>query len=449
MQSSFRISEEEFAAELESGDSISFDLNIRNDYNGLLEWIGDTKIRGESGAEPWSLRQSLNASEIADESRVKGAILVDDSYYVTGGGRSSPDDNYVYKISRDSELTDQYRQFNPESRYGMSDLTWDGELIWGGDEDSIYGFTPEGEVMTRFSGPFDDNRALAWDSERNILWISDRFSRYIAGYREVEEVVRLPGYDLTIYGLAFYPNDPDGYPLYIYHNVDIQDAPDRAVVHKVNPDTEDTLFVAELTDEQGSVPEGIFITDNFDPLCWTMLAIVNNGLEDRLDIWQLHGKTSWMSIEPNSGSILPEEQQELTLMLEATDLIPMEYPGELKFTHNGIGRETFVPVDLTVVNPNPIQPEDSGLPLEFDISTVYPNPFNSMTSINYELPIQSNVTLNVHDITGRIVESLINSNKTAGRHTVTWKANRYTSGLYFIKMNAGDYTTTQKVMLIK
>lgn len=93
--------------------------------------------------------------------------------------------------------------------------------------------------------------------------------------------------------------------------------------------------------------------------------------------------------------------------------------------------------------------EKDELPTEFALSPPYPNPFNSTTSISFGLPGQSPLTVTIHDITGRLVETLINGNKTAGRHTVTWEAKGYTSGLYFIRINAGDYTDTQKLMLIK
>jgi hypothetical protein len=93
--------------------------------------------------------------------------------------------------------------------------------------------------------------------------------------------------------------------------------------------------------------------------------------------------------------------------------------------------------------------DNSMLPIAYNILPNYPNPFNPSTTIRYSLPDASHVTLNIYDITGRLVEQLVNQNTPAGYHTVTWDASGYSSGIYFARMQAGDFVKTQKMVLMK
>ena len=86
---------------------------------------------------------------------------------------------------------------------------------------------------------------------------------------------------------------------------------------------------------------------------------------------------------------------------------------------------------------------------EFRLFANYPNPFNPVTHIEFSLPEPAQITLNIYDITGRLVEQLINQNTAAGYHTVSWNASRYSSGIYIARMQAGDFVKTQKMVLMK
>ena len=89
------------------------------------------------------------------------------------------------------------------------------------------------------------------------------------------------------------------------------------------------------------------------------------------------------------------------------------------------------------------------IPNDFALNQAYPNPFNPVTTLNFALPIETEVSLKVYNLEGREVISLINGNLEAGYHSVLWNANRHSSGVYFVKMIAGDYISTQKLMLVK
>jgi hypothetical protein len=89
------------------------------------------------------------------------------------------------------------------------------------------------------------------------------------------------------------------------------------------------------------------------------------------------------------------------------------------------------------------------LPVAFHLEQNYPNPFNPSTTIKFELPKASQVTLTVYDILGREVSVLVNEKKDAGVHEVKFNAAGLASGIYFYKLQAGSDVDTKKSLLIR
>ena len=89
------------------------------------------------------------------------------------------------------------------------------------------------------------------------------------------------------------------------------------------------------------------------------------------------------------------------------------------------------------------------LPKDFALSPAYPNPFNPTTTLSFALPISNTVMISIYNLQGREVATLVNTTMDAGYHTVTWNADSHSSGVYFVKMIAGNYISTQKLMVIK
>jgi hypothetical protein len=88
-------------------------------------------------------------------------------------------------------------------------------------------------------------------------------------------------------------------------------------------------------------------------------------------------------------------------------------------------------------------------PDEFYLSQNYPNPFNAVTVIRYSLPEPSDVAIEIYDILGRRIETLVNEKQPVGYHHVIWDAKDRPSGMYFYRIQARDYTDTRKMLLIK
>ncbi len=91
----------------------------------------------------------------------------------------------------------------------------------------------------------------------------------------------------------------------------------------------------------------------------------------------------------------------------------------------------------------------SAMPTQFALEQNYPNPFNPSTTIKFELPTASHVTLSVHDILGREVSVLVNERKNAGVYEVKFDGSSLASGVYFSRLQAGNFVETKKMLVVK
>jgi photosystem II stability/assembly factor-like uncharacterized protein len=93
--------------------------------------------------------------------------------------------------------------------------------------------------------------------------------------------------------------------------------------------------------------------------------------------------------------------------------------------------------------------DNQEMPFEYYLSQNYPNPFNPSTKINYSIPESGFVTLKIYDMLGREVAELVNSDMNYGNYSVNFNAKNLTSGVYFYRIQSGDFSQTNKMLLIK
>ena len=100
-------------------------------------------------------------------------------------------------------------------------------------------------------------------------------------------------------------------------------------------------------------------------------------------------------------------------------------------------------------NPTDVKEITSQIPVSYELKQNFPNPFNPTTNIQYNIPKTSQVSLRIYDVLGRLVQTLVNTEQKPGSYSVTFNAQNFASGVYFYQINAGSFSQTKKLMLLK
>jgi hypothetical protein len=98
-------------------------------------------------------------------------------------------------------------------------------------------------------------------------------------------------------------------------------------------------------------------------------------------------------------------------------------------------------VGITLIN--------SLIPEDYLLEQNYPNPFNPKTNIRFSIPKSTDVRITIYDVSGNEVGKLVNSNLPLGNYEYHWDATGYSSGIYFYRIQTGDFIDTRKMVLIK
>jgi len=93
--------------------------------------------------------------------------------------------------------------------------------------------------------------------------------------------------------------------------------------------------------------------------------------------------------------------------------------------------------------------EKSNLPIAFTLSQNFPNPFNPFTAIRYALPTAQFVTLKIFNMAGQELATLVHRQQEAGEHTFQWNAEKFPSGVYMYRLQAGEFVETKKMILLR
>jgi len=88
-------------------------------------------------------------------------------------------------------------------------------------------------------------------------------------------------------------------------------------------------------------------------------------------------------------------------------------------------------------------------PYRFEMAELYPNPFNPSTEVSFSLPVAGYAQLAAYDVRGKEVDVIFEGAQSIGQHSYTWNASNLRSGVYYIRLQAGEMVTSQKALLIK
>ena len=173
-------------------------------------------------------------------------------------------------------------------------------------------------------------------------------------------------------------------------------------------------------------------------LNWQTATEVNNfGFEIERSQSISKNEDNWTKIgfvEGNGTSNSPKEYS----FPDNSNLLPGKYSYRLKQIDNKGSYKYSKTVEIS-----------TAVPERFVLEQNYPNPFNPATTIKYDLPSKSFVSLKIYDVLGTEVASLVNEEEGEGEHSVSFNANELSSGVYFYRLAAGNFNETKKMLLTK
>lgn len=170
---------------------------------------------------------------------------------------------------------------------------------------------------------------------------------------------------------------------------------------------------------------------------------------DNIRVERLYSPFNWLTTETFSGIIAPGESETVNLTLSAVDVETGDYNTVLLLRSNDPNNPVIeVPITASIEMATSSEIL-SDVPQKPTLSQNYPNPFNPTTNIEFTLNQASNVTLEVFNITGQKVATLVQDRMPAGSHQQRFDASGLASGIYMYRLQTGQYTMTRQMILIK
>lgn len=188
----------------------------------------------------------------------------------------------------------------------------------------------------------------------------------------------------------------------------------------------------------------------------------DDGLEIAFNASYLHDEMAirivtappltWVTADPLSGTIPEAGSEDVDIFFDATDLANGTYNAVLLVTSNTPGN-ALVELPVTLIVDEGMSAVQ-GLPGVLTFKGAVPNPFNPMTEIKFSLPRETHVSLKVYDISGRLIQELVNQNMGAGEQSVRWMGRdnagkSVASGTYFMRLVADGETSVKSMVLVR
>jgi hypothetical protein len=444
----FELSANELTIAYPAQSSASFD--IINQGNGPLDYT--IRMEFTSNGEvvrDWDAMDHVDLSGPTGDFQMLGCDFANDYWYVSGG--SGPvGTNYIYKFDREGNYVAPRIPQPSTSAFGWYDLAYDGQYLYGSEDGtgSIVGIDLNGTVQSTIPSPLNPTRAIAYDPALDRFWIGDYTQNIYQIDRDgnvFAQVVNDGAGELAITGLAWWPQDPDGYKLYIFSR---DGGTNQTRVTRMHPVTYDRRTVTVLEDDS-FIAGGCGITSSYNDMQVTFGAVLQGNTGDQLGLYQMKFNKDWATITPAGGTVDGGSQREISLLTDFTNFRSATHTVSLFLYNDVLDQEFEIPVTIDVATAVGERPEELLIPKEYSLSQNYPNPFNPSTTIQYSLKEPGETTLAVFDITGREVAKLVNGRQEAGAYSINFNASGLPSGMYFYRLQSGNYSHAAKMILLK
>jgi len=430
-------------------------VNISNPGDGPLTWAVEIDNNGPGPVpdDAWDLDQEFSLT--GNENRHRGITLHKGFYWLSGSNNFN-NPNGLYRLNMDGTLAQAYPQpvINP-SAGGFYGMTTDGDYLYGVDGSTLYEMhydevTHEISVISETALPIELTltRSLAYDKDNDVFWIGESYTPLYAISR-AGVIVQEYNTGFSILGASYFGDDPDGYDLYFV----IQETPyDDISVMKMDVTTGNSMYVTAIVANVYQAKD-IHISYLWDPFVWSFIILKDgSALSDRVEVYELAQNNAWMNLSTPGGDVPAGGTTPLDVNIASLDLPEGVYSSWLHFTTNSFVAELFMPVTLTIdAGIAVVSVDDEGVtqPLEWKFNGVYPNPFNPTASVSFSMKEAADAKAMLYNVLGQQVAVLVDGPLQAGHHQLAINGNSLSSGVYFLRFQAGPMQETRKVVLLR
>jgi len=397
---------------------------------------------------PWDLQVNINLETVTGALGNAGSEF-DGTYYYTTRWAT----NLIHKIDMSGVVVEE---FSIGGVTGLRDLAFDGTFMYGGAAaNTIFQMDFASKTLIGTIPSPVAVRHIAYDAGADGFWVGTWDTPPTLISRSGTVIATLTSGLLSQYGSAYDDYSEGGPYLWIFNQGSGAGLPQ--FIHQFNLNTGTATgfthdVLAELGPNASAIAGGLWIGEGIV----AGKASIGGTLQGTPDVFFVYELANagpvWMSFDPstpNSGSVAPGDLGGFMLQLHppAAGI----YNGSIVINSNDPANPLIsIPVELGTVGIG----EEELLPATFAISRNYPNPFNPTTMIDYQLPQSADVKLEIYNVLGQKVRTLVNAKMAAGRYQATWDARNDAgtpvgSGVYIYRFWAGDYKSVQKMVLMK
>jgi hypothetical protein len=300
-------------------------------------------------------------------------------------------------------------------------------------------------------------RSIAYDAGYDAFWVANWATDIALVDRSGNTLASIPAAThglQAMYGTAYDDFSEGGPYLWVFDQGPASAGPQALYQLNLNTLTLTGVSHDVLADfpqaGTAAIAGGLFVADGIVPGKASIGGILQ-GTPDIFFVYELtETAPDWIKVLVTGGSISPSDQFDIPLKIYG-NTTPGDTAYVVIYTNDPALPVTNVQVIRTMVTGIEGQ---HALPSTFDISQNYPNPFNPTTSIKYQLPQVSDVKLLIYNVLGQKVRTLVNDRIEAGYHSVIWdgrndEGRAVSSGVYIYRFEAGNFTRTMKLMLLK
>jgi Peptidase family C25/Secretion system C-terminal sorting domain/Carboxypeptidase regulatory-like domain/Propeptide_C25 len=455
----FNISTEEINVEIGQNGSTVIDVTIANDGDGWLEYEAMIDFWGPSRAAYSNQSPVLSLDEIWDELfafttetneiRNRGLTLVGRNFWTCGS--NNPDapagaPNQLYVFDAEGQYVNTFAQpiDNPDGA-GFYGLTTDGEFLYGAAAGKFYKMeyvNNDLNLVDSWDIQINPARYVEYDPVEGLFWMGD-MTTLLYGVDNEGNIVRSWDVEGQIRSIAWYDGEESDQKLYFM----TQDfGSDFVHISKMNTTTGSASMVHTLEVGDLTINDAI-ITYRWNPMVWSFIGLFDTvGAGDLIKVWELDVNSAWLSITNEDGVIQPDEEEMIPVSFNGLGLPVDEYNAWLRIDHNAVEEISFVRINMSLVG---VDDDVTELPTEWKIEPAYPNPFNPTTNIRFSMVETANVSAKLYNVLGQEVATILEQKLDAGYHTMSVNGSLLSSGIYFVKFEAGPLNSTTKIILMK